>query len=51
MRKFYIEFQHLAIQQALSAELSWSHYERLMRVENLQARQWCGNIPAKHFHI
>ena len=51
-RKFYIEFQHLAIQQALSAEsiiqiqqavsakLSWSHYERLMRVENLQARQW-----------
>ena len=62
-RKFYIEFQHLAIQQALSAEsiiqiqqtvsakLSWSHYERLMRVENLQARQWCGNIPAKHFHI
>jgi predicted nuclease of restriction endonuclease-like (RecB) superfamily len=51
-RKFYIEFQHLAIQQAVSAEsiiqiqqavsakLSWSHYERLMRVENLQARQW-----------
>lgn len=39
-RKFYIEFQHLAIQQAVSAKLSWSHYERLMRVENLQARQW-----------
>ena len=49
-RKFYIEFQHLAIQQALSAEsiiqiqqtvsakLSWSHYERLMRVENLLTR-------------
>ena len=27
-RKFYIEFQHLAIQQAVSAKLSWSHYER-----------------------
>ena len=39
-RKFYIEFQYLAIQQAVSAKLSWSHYERLMRVENLQARQW-----------
>ena len=34
-RKFYIEFQHLAIQQAVSANLSWSFYERLMRVENL----------------
>ena len=39
-RKFYIEFQYLAIQQTVSAKLSWSHYERLMRVENLQARQW-----------
>lgn len=27
-RKFYIEFQHLAIQQAVSAKLSWSHYKR-----------------------
>lgn len=51
-RKFYIEFQYLAIgqtvsaqsdvsiQQTVSALLSWSHYERLMRVENLQARKW-----------
>lgn len=51
-RKFYIEFQHLAIQQTLPAEsklqiqqtpsaiLSWSHYERLMRVNNLEARKW-----------
>ena len=39
-RGFYIEFQYLAIQQTVSAKLSWSHYERLMRVENLQARQW-----------
>ena len=26
--------------QALSAQLSWSHYERLMRVSDLQARKW-----------
>ena len=38
-RKFYIEFQYLAIGQTVSALLSWSHYERLMRVENLQARK------------
>lgn len=29
-----------SIQQTPSALLSWSHYERLMRVENLQARKW-----------
>lgn len=51
-RKFYSEFQHLAIGQAVTAQsaeliqqavpalLSWTHYERLMRVENLQARKW-----------
>ena len=51
-RKFYVEFQYLeigqaltaqssiSIQQALPALLSWTHYERLMRVENLQARKW-----------
>lgn len=63
-RRFYFEFQHLGIQQTVSAEseiaisqtasdqlgeqfrqtvsalLPWSHYERLMRVENLQARKW-----------
>lgn len=26
--------------QTLSAQLSWSHYERLMRVSDLQAREW-----------
>lgn len=54
-RKFYIEFKELAIRQTASAIstasngqtlsahmplLSWSHYERLMRVENLEAREW-----------
>ena len=28
------------IWQTLSARLSWSHYERLMRVENEEARRW-----------
>ena len=26
--------------QILSSQLSWSHYERLMRVSDLQAREW-----------
>jgi predicted nuclease of restriction endonuclease-like (RecB) superfamily len=52
-RKFYIEFQGIEIGQALPAQfgsieksqalpalLSWTHYERLMRVKNSVARQW-----------
>ncbi len=51
-RKFYVEFQYLAIGQTLPAQspaskgqalpalLSWTHYERLMRVSNKDARQW-----------
>lgn len=54
-RKFYIEFKFMPIQQTLSAEsmsaigqtmsaqlakLPWSHYERLMRVDNMEARKW-----------
>lgn len=54
-RRFYLEFRCLPIQQALPAEsetsigqalsaqlprLSWTHYERLMRVDNLEARNW-----------
>lgn len=51
-RKFYNEFPHLEIGQAPSAQLglgngqtpsallSWSHYERLMRVSNKKARVW-----------
>lgn len=54
-RKFYQEFKSLPIGQAVSAQshvsigqtlsaqlprLSWSHYERLMRVDNLEARNW-----------
>lgn len=54
-RRFYLEFRYLSIQQTPPAEsqtlieqalpaqltkLSWSHYERLMRVENIEARKW-----------
>lgn len=45
-RKFYIEFNSLPIQQTASAKLpklSWSHYERLMRVDNKEARMWYMN--------
>lgn len=43
-RLFYQTFNDLQIQQTLSAEftyrLSWSHFERLMRVEDVKARDW-----------
>lgn len=37
MRKFYLTFQK---QDAVRPELSWTHYRRLIRIENPQARQW-----------
>lgn len=37
MRKFYLAFKK---QDALRPELSWTHYRRLIRVENYQARNW-----------
>ena len=55
-RLFYLTFNNLQIQQTLSAgsqlpiqqtesaelayRLSWSHFERLMRVEDVKARDW-----------
>ena len=51
-RKFFLTFSDLQIQQAMPAEsmlqikqavpaqLSWTHYERLMRVKNKEARKW-----------
>lgn len=55
-RLFYLTFNNLHIQQTVSAEslltiqqavsaelayrLSWSHFERLMRVEDVKARDW-----------
>ncbi len=37
MRRFYLTFP---IQETVSPELNWSHYVRLTKVENAQARQW-----------
>ncbi|WP_199720981.1 DUF1016 N-terminal domain-containing protein [Neisseria chenwenguii] len=37
MRAFYLAFP---IRETLSLELSWSHYNRLAKIENLEARQW-----------
>ena len=37
MRQFYISFP---IMQTLSAQLSWSHYKLIMRVENQKAREY-----------
>ena len=50
-RKFYLTFRNLQIQQTMPAEstsggitmpiqLSWSHYERLIRVTDPDARFW-----------
>lgn len=35
-----LQLNEIKIQQALPAILSWSHYERLMRVANRKARDW-----------
>ncbi|MDP8175756.1 PDDEXK nuclease domain-containing protein [Phocoenobacter skyensis] len=37
MRQFYLAFP---IRHSVSAELSWTHYRRLIRVEDPQAREW-----------
>lgn len=42
-RRFYLMFGDTIISQTLSAEshlLTWSHYERLMRIENDTVRNW-----------
>ncbi|MCD8099386.1 MAG: PDDEXK nuclease domain-containing protein [Oscillospiraceae bacterium] len=44
MRRFYLMFQ---IRQTVSAELSWSHYQLLMRVEDENARNFYAQEAAK----
>lgn len=54
-KRFYLEFRELPLQQTVSADsqsaigqtvsvqlpkLPWSHYERLMRIDNRKARNW-----------
>lgn len=44
MRRFYLMFQ---IRQTVSAELSWSHYQLLMRVEDENARNFYAQEAVK----
>lgn len=37
MRRFYLTFP---IQETLSLKLSWSHYCKLLKIENQNAREW-----------
>jgi predicted nuclease of restriction endonuclease-like (RecB) superfamily len=39
-RQFYVVFPNVEIWQTVSAELSWSHYQLIMRVSNLDARNY-----------
>jgi len=40
MRRFYLAFP---IQETVSLKLSWSHYNRLCRIESSKARAWYQN--------
>lgn len=40
MRRFYLVYP---IQETLSLKLSWSHYCKIIRIENAQARDWYAN--------
>ncbi|RON93593.1 PDDEXK nuclease domain-containing protein [Pseudomonas fluorescens] len=40
LRKMRLFYQLFPIRDALRLELSWTHYRRLLRVENAKARQW-----------
>lgn len=44
MRQFYRTFP---IHQTLSSELSWSHYNLLMRIEDNKAREFYANESVK----
>lgn len=40
IRQFYMYFQDFEIVRTLSAQLSWSHYQRVLRVSNPEARHY-----------
>jgi predicted nuclease of restriction endonuclease-like (RecB) superfamily len=44
MRQF---FQYFPIRDALSLELTWTHYRSLIRIENPQAREWYAKEAAE----
>ena len=45
MRRFYIAYK---IRETVSPKLGWSHYCRLMRIENTIAREWYMNEAIEH---
>lgn len=40
LRKMRLFYQAFPIRDALRLELSWTHYRRLLRVDNEKARKW-----------
>ncbi len=48
MRRFYLIYP---IRETVSPELSWSHYCRLIRIENSQAREWYAKETNTHVVI
>lgn len=47
-RQFYLEFPDYQIHQTRLANLNWSHYLRIMRIENKNARAWYLNETASN---
>lgn len=47
LRKMRLFYQTFPIRDALRPELSWTHYRRLLRVEDDSARQWYMNEAAE----
>lgn len=39
-RQFYLEFQQLEIWKSVISKLSWTHFQRVLKVTNSQARQY-----------
>jgi hypothetical protein len=39
-KQFYLTFSNLEILQTVSAKLSWSHFQRVLKVANPEARQY-----------
>ena len=40
IRQFYLSFPQFQIVRTLSAQLSWSHFQRILRVSNKEAQQY-----------
>lgn len=39
-RQFYLEFQQLEIWKSVISKLSWTHFQRVLKVTNSQVRQY-----------